>query len=140
MARPIRALIVDDRPRSRKGLRALLATSPEIRVIGEATNGKEAIYMVEKDHPDVVLMDIRMPVMDGLEATRHIRRSCPSSRIIILTLYPSYRITAMAAGAAAFLVKGCPSEELLRVIESAHAEHQGGERTYVPSEPTALGH
>jgi len=140
MAHPIRALIVDDRPRSRKGLRALLATRPEIRVIGEATNGKEAIHMVEKHHPDVVLMDIRMPVMDGLEATRCIARCCPTSRIIVLTLYPSYRITAMDAGAAAFLVKGCPSEELLHVIEMGHTDCQNGEQAYAPTEPTPIGY
>jgi DNA-binding NarL/FixJ family response regulator len=131
MARNIRALIVDDRPRSRRGLRALLATSPEIQVIGEATNGQEAIVMVDKFRPDVVLMDVRMPVMDGLEATRRIKSKCPSVQVIVLTLYNAYRNNALAAGAAAFLVKGGPSEELLETIRLVDADLSKNERARV---------
>jgi DNA-binding NarL/FixJ family response regulator len=128
MARHIRALIVDDRPRSRKGLRALLAMCPEIHVIGEATNGLEAIRMVDKHDPDVVIMDMRMPVMDGLEATRRIKRQHPRIRVIVLTLYPSYRAKALASGATAVLVKGGPSEELLRAIKNTDAEDPENEQ------------
>jgi DNA-binding NarL/FixJ family response regulator len=116
MTHNIRALIVDDRARSRRGLRALLATCPEIDIIGEANNGQEALCLVEKFSPDVVLMDARMPVMDGMEATRHIKDKWPRVCVIILTLYNTYRAQALAAGAAAFLVKGGPSEELLETV------------------------
>ena len=125
MAQPIRALIVDDQPRSRNGLRALLTTMqliahdetwPEIEVVGEAANGQEALYQVEQLQPDIVLMDLRMPVMDGLEATRLIKSRWPEVKIIALTIYSAYRAEALAAQADAFLVKGCCLEELLQTI------------------------
>ena len=119
MAKNIRALIVDDRPRSRQGLRALLDTCPEIDIVGEATNGQEAVYLVEQVRPDVVLMDARMPVMDGLEATRQIKVKWPEVNVIVLTLYNAYRTRALAAGACVFLVKGCPSEELLQAVKAS---------------------
>jgi len=111
-----RVLIADDRPRSRDGLKALLLTWPEVEVVGEAADGREAVGLVEESHPDVVLMDSRMPVMDGLEATRLIKGNWPEVRVIVLTLYASHRTDALAAGADAFLVKGCPAEELLEAI------------------------
>jgi YesN/AraC family two-component response regulator len=114
----IRALIVDDRPRSRRGLRALLDTCPEIDIIGEAADGLEAVRMVKQCAPDVVLMDARMPVMDGLEATRRIKSQSPAVKVIVLTLYTTYRAKALDAGAAAFLIKGCPSDELLNTIKT----------------------
>jgi DNA-binding NarL/FixJ family response regulator len=118
MAPQVRVLIVDDRIRSREGLRALLATSPEIEVVGEAANGQEAISLVDKHHPDVVLMDIRMPGMNGLEATRHIKSRCPEVQVIALTLYTTYRSSALTAGAAAFLIKGVSPEILLETIRT----------------------
>jgi DNA-binding NarL/FixJ family response regulator len=111
-----RVLIADDRPRSRDGLKALLFTWPEVEVVGEAADGREAVGLVEDRHPDVVLMDSRMPVMDGLEATRFIKGNWPEVRVIVLTMYASHRTDALAAGADAFLVKGCPAEELLEAI------------------------
>jgi len=121
MAPQVRVLIVDDRIRSREGLRALLATSPEIEVVGEAANGQEAMRMVDEHHPDVVLMDIRMPGMNGLEATRHIKSKCPQVQVIALTLYTTYRVSALTAGAAAFLVKGVSPEKLLETIRTCGA-------------------
>ncbi len=118
MAQHVRVLIADDRPGSRAGLRALLSTWSEIQIVGEASDGQEAVVMAEKHHPDVVLMDARMPTMDGLEATRLINHRCPSVNVIILTLYSAYHTNAMNAGAVAFLVKGCSSEELLKTIKS----------------------
>lgn len=118
MSQQIQALIVDDDPRSRKGLRALLNTCQEIHIIGEAPNGREALHLVEQLCPHVVLMDVRMPLMDGLEATRRIKSQWPHVNVIVLSLYNTYRAEALAAGAAAFLVKGCPSEELLEAIIS----------------------
>ena len=116
MEQRIQVLIADDRPRSRDGLKALLATWPEVEVVGEAADGQEAVRLVEECRPDVVLMDVRMPSMDGLEATRLIKGRWPEVKIIVLTMYPSYRADALTAGADAFLIKGCPAEELLEAI------------------------
>jgi DNA-binding NarL/FixJ family response regulator len=124
----IRLLIADDAPRSRDGLRALLSTFrlgaqkpqdggwPQIEVVGEAANGQEAVRLVEECQPDVVLMDARMPVMDGLEATRLIKYKRPEVKVVVLTMYPVYRSEALSAGADAVLVKGCPPESLLEAI------------------------
>lgn len=122
----IRLLIADDAPRSRNGLRALLSTFrlnnmpvrpvPEVEVVGEATDGQEAVRMVEQCGADVVLMDARMPTLDGLAATRLIKERWPKVKVVVLTLYDSYRADALAAGADAFLLKGCPPEELLEAI------------------------
>jgi DNA-binding NarL/FixJ family response regulator len=97
-------------------LKALLATQPEIEIVGEATDGQGAVQFVEQCRPDVVLMDIRMPVMDGLEATRIIKERCPEIKVIVLSMYSSYQAEALAAGADAFLVKGCAAEDLLQAI------------------------
>lgn len=116
MKRCIRVLITDDRSRSRDGLRVLLATWPQVEVVAEATNGRDAVRMVEECRPDVVLMDARMPVMDGCEAARIIKGNWPGCRVVVLTMYVSHRADALAAGADSFLVKGCPPEELLEAI------------------------
>ena len=133
MTQPIRVLIADDNTRSRNGLRALLGTvrlnpsttpststhneiQSQIEVVGEAANGWEAVHQVEECRPDVVLMDARMPKMNGLEATRLIKSRWPKVKIVVLTLYAAYRNEALAAGANAFLVKGCSNEKLLAAI------------------------
>jgi len=118
MEQRIQVLIVDDRPRSRDGLRALLATCPEVEVVGEAVNGQEAVRAVEKRRPNVILMDARMPVMDGLEATRLIKSKWPEVRVVVLTMYSVYRDDALAVGADGFLIKGCPASDLLAAISS----------------------
>jgi DNA-binding NarL/FixJ family response regulator len=112
----LRLLIADDRLRSREGLRALLASWSVVEVVGEAVDGRDAVRQVAECCPDVVVMDARMPAADGLEATRLIKASWPQVRVIILTMYPSYKDHAIAAGADAFLVKGCPADELLAAI------------------------
>lgn len=116
----IRLLIADDAPPSRAGLRALLATlrlkGSHAEVVGEAADGQEAMRIVEECRPDVVLMDARMPGMDGLEATRLIKEKWPEVKVVVLTMYAAYRSEALAAGADAFLIKGCAPEELLRAI------------------------
>jgi DNA-binding NarL/FixJ family response regulator len=112
----MRVVIADDRQRSRRGLRALLATQTGIEVVGEAGDGREALRLVEESRPDAVVMDARMPTMDGLTATRTIKEQWPDVRVVVLTMYSSHRREAMDSGADAFLVKGCPTEELLQAI------------------------
>jgi YesN/AraC family two-component response regulator len=113
---PTRVLIADDRPRSRDGMKALLDHWSEVEVVGEASNGQEAVRLVEKCRPEVVLMDARMPVMDGLEATRLIKDRWPKVKVIMLTIHASFHADALAAGADAFLIKGCPAVDLLKAI------------------------
>jgi DNA-binding NarL/FixJ family response regulator len=110
MNEQVQVLIVDDQPRARRSLKALLATWPLIGAIREATNGHEAIQGIEQAQPDLVLMDVRMPVMDGLQATRHIKRYWPQIKVIVLSMYGDYQEDALAAGADAFMGK-CESPE-----------------------------
>jgi YesN/AraC family two-component response regulator len=112
-----KVLIADDRLPSRKGLRALMLTQPDIKVIGEANNGKEAVNFIEKDHPDVVIMDLRMPDMSGLEATKIIKEKWDNIRVIILTLYEEFREEAIDVGADAYLIKGCSPDDLISEIK-----------------------
>jgi YesN/AraC family two-component response regulator len=111
-----KVLIADDNDRTRNGLRALLAMGQEIEIVGEAVDGREAVWMVREYQPDVVLMDAQMPHMDGLEATRLIKDRQPEVRVIVLTMYPAHQADALAASADAFLVKGCTARELLEAI------------------------
>lgn len=112
----MRILIADDRRVTRQGLCALLSQFPQAEVIGEATNGQECVNLTSSCHPDVVLLDIQMPTMDGLEATRCIKSQWPEVRVVILTMYARYRSAALAAGADAFLLKGCTTQELQDAI------------------------
>ncbi len=114
----IRVLIVDDQQLARKGLRALLAIWPKVHVVGEAGNGREAVLLTETMYPDIVLMDVRMPVMDGIAATWFIKHQWPAIRVIVLTLYGNHRNDALCAGADAFLIKGCATEDLVTAIFS----------------------
>jgi len=116
MEKLTRLVIADDSPHARNGQRAILAMQPGIEVIAEAADGREAICLVEKSHPDGVLLDVRMPVMDGLDAARRIKSRWPEIKVIVLSMYATYREEALAAGADAFLVKGCPVEELLNAV------------------------
>lgn len=113
-----KVLITDDRFTSRKGLRALMLTQPDIQIIGEASNGEKAIQLIEKNKPDVVLMDAFMPKMNGLEATRIIKKRWSDIRVVILTLHDDIREEAIAAGADAFLVKGCSPDDLILEIKN----------------------
>lgn len=125
MNEPIRVLIADDQKRARESLAALLSTFAlrpqrdpvKIEVVGEAADGGQAVELTRTCQPDVVLMDIQMPKMDGLLATRTIKEQSPRTCIILLTMYGYYDPIALMAGADAFLVKGCSPEELLQTIK-----------------------
>ena len=112
----VRVLIADDKRSARQGLKAFLARIPEIAVVGEAANGQESVDLTAVHHPDVVLMDVQMSPVDGLEATRRIKSQWPAVKIIILTLYSQYRNQALAAGADVFLLKGGTAESLRNSI------------------------
>jgi len=111
---PIRVLIADDHEVVRAGLKALLETEPEIRVVAEVGNGADAISCVELLDPDVVIMDVAMPLVDGLAATREIATRFPRSRVLILTVHPEDErlIAAIDAGASAYLVKSEAEREI----------------------------
>ncbi len=116
MTQGIRVLIVDDQLRARQSLKALLATLPEVKEVQEAEGGAQAVKLVGESEMDVVLMDVVMPGMDGLQATRLIKCMRPRLRVVILTLYGEYRREALAAGADGFLTNGGPSGELFDAL------------------------
>jgi DNA-binding NarL/FixJ family response regulator len=119
----IRLLIVDDHGVVRQGLRMYLALDPELEVVGEATNGAEALRLARELEPDVVLMDLLMPVMDGIAATGAIRRELPEVEVLALTsvLEDSAVYGAMRAGAIGYLLKDTKADELCRAIKAAAA-------------------
>jgi DNA-binding NarL/FixJ family response regulator len=116
MVEHMQVLIVDDQPRARQSLKALLTTWPRVEEIREAASGQEAVHLVEEAQPDVVLMDVRMPEMDGVEATRLIKARWPQVKVIVLSMYADYRTEALAAGADAFVSKGEPPGQLLSTL------------------------
>jgi DNA-binding NarL/FixJ family response regulator len=117
---PITVLLVDDQRLVRTGFRSILGSEPDINVVGEASDGVEALQLVRAMTPDVVLMDIRMPHMDGLEATRIVLAES-TSRVVILTTFGSddYVYDALRAGASGFLLKDAPADQLLTAIRCA---------------------
>jgi DNA-binding NarL/FixJ family response regulator len=118
---PITILIVDDHAIVREGLRAMLESQENLNVIGEASNGLSAIQLVDELEPRVVLMDISMPIMDGLEATAKIKAQHPTVTVIILTMYrtESHVLQAIRAGASGYLLKDSPRNEVLETIRAA---------------------
>jgi DNA-binding NarL/FixJ family response regulator len=113
---PVRILIVDDDRHVRAGVRAFLASASAYEIVGEAGDGQEAIVQVGRHQPDAVLLDLHMPVLDGLQAARVIKEHWPETRIVAMTIYTGQRAAAMAAGADAFVSKGDPPAELLKTL------------------------
>jgi DNA-binding NarL/FixJ family response regulator len=127
----IRVVIADDQALVRGGFGVLVDSAEDLIVVGEAANGAEAVEIVQNEQPDVVLMDIRMPIMDGLEATRRIVSSGPASRVLVLTTFDldEYVFAALKAGASGFLLKDTPPAALLSGIRTVAA----GEALLSPS-------
>jgi len=115
----VRVLIVDDQALVRRGFRMILDAEPELTVVGEAANGLEAVEEAARTSPDVVLMDIRMPGLDGIEATRRITAGGPVPRVVVLTTFDvdEHVLESIRAGASGFLLKDVPPEELVRAIK-----------------------
>jgi DNA-binding NarL/FixJ family response regulator len=114
----VRVVIVDDQVSTRRALKALLAFEPRIVIIGEASNGKEALTLVMDLQPDMVLIDVHMPVLDGLKATRKIKSAWPNVKVIVYTMFPGYQEEAYLAGADYFLIKGSPGLTPSQIILS----------------------
>lgn len=118
----VRVLVVDDQRLMRDGIESLLGLQPGVEVLGSATNGREAVEQAHALAPDVVLMDIRMPVLDGVAATAEIRTALPSCQVLMLTTFDDdeYIVEALRAGACGYLLKDIPARELAQAIIAAH--------------------
>ncbi len=127
----IRVLIADDQAMVRSGLRMILESEVDLEVVEEAENGVQAVRLVKRERPDVVLMDVRMPEMDGLEATRQIAAGAPDSKVIVLTTFDidEYVYGALRAGASGFLLKDAPADDLVAAIRVV----AGGDALLAPS-------
>ena len=133
---PIRLLIADDHPVVRDGLTGMFAADPDFSVVGEAADGSQALRVAEAVRPDVILMDLRMPGMDGVTAIAELARRGNPARVLVLTTYDtdSYVLPAIEAGATGYLLKDAPRDELLRAVRAAAA----GQSVLAPSVATRL--
>jgi DNA-binding NarL/FixJ family response regulator len=127
----IHVLIADDHQLFRDGLKALLQSAADTEVVGEAATGQEAMDLAAESQPDVILMDLQMPDMDGIEATRHIVRTSPHINVLMVTMFEEDQsvFAAMRAGARGYVLKGAKHEEMLRAIRAAAS----GEAIFSPS-------
>lgn len=118
---PVRVLIVDDHPVVRTGLRGMFAGTSDIDLVGEASDGESAVLQAQRLQPDVILMDLRLPGLDGVAATSQVKQALPATQVIILTTYDSDRdiLRAIEAGAIGYLLKDTPRDELFRAIHAA---------------------
>lgn len=131
MPKPIRVLIADDHTIVRSGVNLLLSSEPDIEVVGEATDGISAVELAQHFKPDVVLMDIGMPELDGFEATRRIRERVPEANVLVLTMHRSdeYLFQMLEAGALGYVLKGAETSELINAVRTV----AGGEVFLYPS-------
>ena len=116
MVQPIRVLIADDSVRTRAGLRVLFATYPQVLIVGEAADGQAALALAALYRPDVVLLDLHMPLLDGFQVAQSIKRLWPDIAVVVLTVCAAEQSAALAAGADAFVIKGTSPERLLSAI------------------------
>ncbi|MGY2894370.1 response regulator [Deinococcus sp. UYEF24] len=135
---PIRILIADDHRLFREGLKALISVTPGLQVVAEAQDGQEAVLMAERHSPDVIIMDIQMPVQSGLEASRHILARSPQVGILVVSMFDDDDnvFAAMQAGARGYLLKGSAPDELLRAVQAVAL----GEALFAPSIARRLIH
>lgn len=119
----IRLVLADDQSMVRTGFRMVLSPQRDMRVVAEAANGQEAVDLATRLHPDLMVMDIRMPTMDGIEATREIARVAPATKVLILTTFDldEYVVDALNAGASGFLLKDASASDLLSAVRAVHA-------------------
>jgi DNA-binding NarL/FixJ family response regulator len=122
MSRPIRVILADDHPVVRRGLAAIVDVEDDITVVGEAENGEEAVALTHSLKPDVVLMDLQMPILDGVSAIKRIRADAPTAQIIILTTFAEeeYIYDGIAAGARGYLLKDAPPDQLVEAIRATY--------------------
>ena len=125
MDHPMRILIADDDRHARAGLRALLGTYPPCEIVGEAINGEDVLEQIERCRPDAVLLDLRMPVLDGLQAARMTKERWPEVAIIVLTMDSGQRAAALAAGADAFISKADGPDQVVKTLHALCA--RGGD-------------
>jgi DNA-binding NarL/FixJ family response regulator len=125
-ASPIRIMLVDDHPAFRKGMAALIDSEPDLQVVAETGDGSQALEVYRQKKPDVVLMDLRLPGMGGVEATIAIRKEFPDARVIVLTTFETDEdiFRAIQSGAKSYLLKDTPDDELSTAIRSVHAGKQ----------------
>ena len=131
MTAPIRVLVADDHPAFRAGLRLMLSAASDVDVVGEADSGTQAVDLAAQTRPDVVVMDLRMPGLDGIEATRRLLRADPDVGVVVLTMFEDDDsvFAAMRAGARGYVLKGAEQEEILRAIRAIDA----GEAIFGPT-------
>lgn len=122
----ISVFIADDHAIIRDGLRLLLEAQPDIKVVGDAADGRQTVYQVQQICPDVVIMDIAMPELNGIEATLHIRQSCPSTQVVILSIYATaeHIFRALQAGALGYILKESAAIEVVNAVRAVHAGHR----------------
>jgi DNA-binding NarL/FixJ family response regulator len=122
----IKIVLADDHRIVRQGVRALLEAEPDFDILAEAKDGLEAVSMVERFHPDILLLDLIMPEMNGLEVTRVVRKRFPKTNIVFLTMHANeaYVLEALQAGARGYVIKDSSSEELVRAIREVAAGHR----------------